>query len=53
MNNYDYKKNCYNDVKYYTRDYDLSTKVLWKKQKKAPIKKLEGNMTKINKGYKK
>ena len=32
------KNKYYSDVKYYTRDYDSSTKVLWKKKEKSAWK---------------
>ena len=52
MSNYYYEKNYYNDVKYYTRDYDLSTKIPSKKQKKC-MEKVRKCYNENKKGYKK
>lgn len=53
VSNYDYEKYYYNDVKYYTRDYDLSTKISSKKQKKCMEKVRKYYGENKRKGYKK
>ena len=54
MDSYDCEILFYHsDIKYYSRYYDLSTKIPWKKQRKTPKKKRNDIMNEIMEGYKK